>query len=140
MAGFYLLRFKIYCCMVSLFIDENTSRLEYVWINYGACFFECVYVVRDYVHIVKVLPNKPPCDLRNVSCNDWFTSKKGQNLLAKCIKILWKCHLPLCSVKAIMLRTVIYKCRQLQGAYYFYPRQECTRKDLLLGQSCLLPN
>lgn len=66
--------------MVSLFIDENASRLEYVWINFNACFFVCVYVVRDYVDIVKALPNKPPFDLRYVSSDDWFTSKKEQNL------------------------------------------------------------
>lgn len=74
--------------MIPLFTDEDTKGLESVWINYRACFFVCAYVVRGYVDIVKVLPTKPLFDLCNVSCNGWFTSKKGQNLPAKCISIL----------------------------------------------------
>lgn len=66
--------------MYSLFIGEDTNRIECVWINYSACFF--VYVVSQ------VLPTKPLFDLCNVSCNDWFTSQKWQNLPAKCVNII----------------------------------------------------
>lgn len=122
-------------CQNTLFYSFLQHREEYnqIWVCLyklrSVCLFVCVYVVRDYVDTVKVLPNKPACD--NVSCNNWFTFQTQQNILAKCIKIVWKYRLPLCSVQTIVLLAVIDKFKQLQDTILFVPK---VHNDIFLGQ------
>lgn len=59
--------FQTVLLMVSVFIDENTSRLEYVWTNYTPCLFVYVCAVRDCIDTVRGLS---PCDLHGVPCNE----------------------------------------------------------------------